>query len=369
MATTTTTNQPAADERVLHQGRLRKWLTRPEMGALGGVILVWIVLAITGSSGFGQGFLSLRGTVTYLEVSAQLGILALAVSLLMIGGEFDLSIGSLIGATGMVTAILASEAGWSIWPAMGVSLILALATGVVNGILVVRTKLPSFIITLATLFIFRGATIGLTRLITDRTVVGGLNNLTGFKSAQVLFGSGIRAFDAGGPISITTEPALVGSSLSIAVIWWLGLAVLATWVLVRTHVGNWIFGIGGDANAARNVGVPVDRMKIALFMTTAFAAWLVAQIQIMDVRSADVTRGELKEFEAIIAVVIGGTLLTGGYGSAVGAVLGALIFGMVKQGIFFTPLDSDWFRVPVGMMLIIAVLVNNYVRQRASESK
>ena len=127
--------------------------------------------------------------------------------------------------------------------------------------------------------------------------------------------------------------------------------------------------MGGDQNAARNVGVPVNRMKIILFMTTAAAAWLVATIQVISVGSADTLRGELREFYAIIAVVIGGTLLTGGYGSAIGAVFGALIFGMVQQGIVFTGVDSDWFQVFMGAMLIIAVLVNNFIRKQASEAK
>jgi simple sugar transport system permease protein len=117
------------------------------------------------------------------------------------------------------------------------------------------------------------------------------------------------------------------------------------------------------------VGVPVNRLKIGLFMTTAFAAWLLATIQIITVKSADTLRGEQQEFFAIIAVVIGGTLLTGGYGSAIGAVLGALIFGMVKQGLVFAGVDADWFFVFMGAMLVVAVLVNNYIRSRAEAAR
>ena len=155
----------------------------------------------------------------------------------------------------------------------------------------------------------------------------------------------------------------------VSIIWWLAIAAIATIVLLRTPIGNWIFGIGGDENAARNVGVPVNKVKIGLFMLTAAAAWLVATIQVISVNGADTLRGEQKEFYAIIVVVIGGTLLTGGYGSAIGAVFGALIFGMVQQGIVFTGVDSDWFLVFMGAMLIIAVLVNNFIRKRASEAK
>jgi simple sugar transport system permease protein len=347
------------DERVRREGGLRKLLRRPELGAVGGAILVWLFFAIFAGD---SGFLNLRGTASYLEVAAQLGILAVAVSLLMIAGEFDLSIGSTIGACGMITALLAVELGWNIWAAIGVSLVFALLIGAINGILVVRTRLPSFIITLASLFVIRGLTIAITRIVTGRTQVGGIDETLGFESASAFFASGLSIVD---PASARGASAV----FPISILWWLLIAGVATFVLLRTRPGNWIFGIGGDENAARNVGVPVDRIKILLFMATAAAAWLVATITVLDARGADVLRGEQREFFAIIATVIGGTLLTGGYGSAIGAVFGALIVGMVQQGIVFTGIDSDWFQVFLGAMLIIAVLVNNFIRKRASQAK
>jgi simple sugar transport system permease protein len=344
MAVTTPT--AGGDERMAEVSLLSRLLQRPELGALGGVVLVWIFFAIVSPS----GFISLRGAASYLEVSAQLGILAVAVALLMIGGEFDLSVGSMIGFSGAAMAILSTEYGLPMYIAALIALVFALVVGALQGYMVVRTKLPSFIITLAGLFIIRGLTIGVTRLITSRTQIGSLGEAPGFAVMNTLFGLDLRVGEAGFPISI---------------LWWLLFAAIATFVLLRTPVGNWIFGLGGDENAARNVGVPVDRLKISLFMVTAFAAWLSAMITVTVVKSADTLRGELREFEAIIAVVIGGTLLTGGYGSAVGAVLGALIFGMVKQGIVFARVDADWFLVFMGAMLIIAVLVNNFIRKRA----
>ena len=348
---TTSTAKPAADERIRRTSALRRLLSRPELGSAGGVVLVWIFFAIFAGA---QGFLTLKGTATYLEVSAELGILATAVALLMIGGEFDLSVGSIIGAAGMMTTILAVELGWSIWIALLASLILCLIIGFLNGYLVVSTGLPSFIITLGSLFMIRGATIGVTRMITGRTQIGHLDDAAGFGLAKALFASDL---------------VIGGAKFPISILWWLGLAALATWVLLRTQVGNWIFGTGGEKNAARMVGVPVNRLKIGLFMTTATAAWLVATIQAVAFTGADVLRGEQREFFAIIAVVIGGTLLTGGYGSAIGAVLGALIFGMVRQGIVFAGVDADWFQVFLGAMLVGAVLINNYIRKRALEAK
>lgn len=354
-----TTTEATRDERLIRENRLRRWLRRPELGAVGGVIVVWIIFAISAGS---RGFLTLRGTANYLEVAAELGILAIGVSLLMIAGQFDLSIGSTIGATGMVTAILSTHYGWNIWAAIGASMLVAVLIGLLNGFLVVRTRLPSFIITLGTLFMIRGATIGLTRLITGLTQVGGVKNTGGFDSAAAIFASGLQVPD---PSSARGIPA----DFSISILWWLVIAVIATYVLLRTRPGNWIFGIGGDENAARNVGVPVNAMKIALFVLTALAAWLVATIQVVSVGSADTLRGTQREFYAIIAAVIGGTLLTGGYGSVIGAVLGALIVGMVQQGIIFTGIDSDWFLVILGLMLISAVLINNFIRNRAAQSR
>jgi simple sugar transport system permease protein len=359
MSTQAAADTPQNDERLLRESFIKKLLLRPELGAVSGAILVWILLYLAAGD---RGFFSLRGTANYLQVAAELGILSVTVALLMIGGEFDLSIGSIIGGAGMVIAILTVQFHWNIWPAIGASLLLTLVVGAINGLLVVRTKLPSFIITLGSLFIIRGLTIAETRRITGRTQVGGIKDVAGYHSAMNFFASVLKIKD---PASTRGLDA----SFPISIFWWLFIAAVATYILLRTRPGNWIFGIGGDPNAARNVGVPVDRIKILLFMATAASAWLVATIQVISSGSADTLRGQYREFYAIIAVVIGGTLLTGGYGSALGAVFGALTVGMVQQGIVFTGVDSDWFQVFLGGMLIVAVLVNNFIRKRASEAK
>jgi simple sugar transport system permease protein len=325
----------------------RRFLLRPEVGAAIGAIIVWIVFAVLAGN---RGFVSAKGAATYLEVAAQLGILAVAVALLMIGGEFDLSVGSIIGASSVIAALTATQLGLNFWIGVILALIFALLIGLINGVVVVRTQLPSFIVTLASLFIIRGITIGMTRLITGRTQVGGLQKMPGFDGVATLFGYDFQLFGAAFPISI---------------LWWIIVAAISTWVLLRTQFGNWIFAVGGNAVAARMVGVPVTRVKILLFMNTALAAWLVAMIEVSSARSADVLRGQQREFYAIIAAVIGGVLLTGGYGTVIGAVLGALIYGMVRQGVVFAGIDADWVAAVLGAMLLAAVLVNRYVRQRA----
>jgi simple sugar transport system permease protein len=333
-----------ADERVRRAGILRKLLNRPELGAVAGAILVFAFFAIVAGD---RGFLTSTGTISYLEVSAQLGIVVIPVALLMIAGEFDLSVGSMIGAAGMILAIPTVEFGWPLWASLILAFGVALLVGFLNGYMVIKTGLPSFIVTLASLFALRGATIGFTRLITGRTQVSGLEDTS--------FLASLFAGEIGG------VPA--------SIFWWVGLGILGTYVLLRTTFGNWIFGTGGDPVAARNVGVPVNRVKIILFMATAVASTLLAVIQVLDAGSADVLRGTLFEFQAIIATVIGGVLLTGGYGSVIGPMFGALIFGMVSQGIFFTGVNTDWFQVFLGAMLLIAVIVNNYIRNRAARSR
>ncbi|HEU5056403.1 MAG TPA: ABC transporter permease [Kofleriaceae bacterium] len=338
-----TSAAPPVDERVRRVGLLSVLLSRPEIGAVVGAILVFVIFAIWAG---GSGFLTMAGTATYLEVAAQVGIVASAVALLMIAGEFDLSVGSVVGAAGMVVAIGIGELGLPPTVAILLAFAFALLVGFINGYLVVRTRLPSFIVTLGMLFILRGLTIGITRAMTGRTQVGGL-------SADIANDPLTKIFTADiGPVSVS-------------VVWWLGLAAIATFILLRTSFGNWIFGSGGSAIAARNVGVPVDRVKIILFMATAASAALLATLQVLQVGSGDVLRGSDKEFEAIITAVIGGTLLTGGYGSAIGSVFGALTLGMTKQGIVFAGIPGDWYQAFLGVLLLLAVIVNNVIRQRA----
>jgi simple sugar transport system permease protein len=321
---------------------VRRLLATPEAGALAGAVLVWIFFALVA----GPAFRSMEGTAAWMNAAAPLGILAVAVALLMIGGEFDLSVGSVIGVSGMTVMLLTVEAGWSLGPAIAAALLLGAAIGMANGLLVVRTGVPSFLVTLGTLFVLRGLTIAMSRAITGRTQIGGLAGVPGYDTWRPLLAGDLGAF-------------------RIGILWWVALVLAATWLLRRTPAGNWIYAAGGGADAARSAGVPVARVKVALFVTTATTAALVGVMQAVRFTGADALRGEGQEFRAIIAVVIGGTLLTGGYGSAVGALLGAAIFGMVQQGIVITGADADWFQVFLGAMLIGAVLINDWTRRQA----
>jgi simple sugar transport system permease protein len=361
----------ALDDRLRPTSRLTRVLRRPELGALAGTILVIIIFAVAAS---GTGLFTPRGVINVLQISAELGILATAVALLMIGGEFDLSIGSTIGFAGVVIGMGVTVYHVPLIASVGIAFAFAVVIGYVNGLLLIRTRLPSFIVTLAFLFILRGLTLALTRSITGRTQIPYIiQDYQGdwFVSffAGTTFHGLFRWFAGIGLIGVRPDGSPEVQGLPVSVLWWLGLTALATWVLLNTRFGNWIFAVGGDANAARNVGVPVGRVKIVLFILTALAGTLFATIQVLSVGSADTLRGTQKEFEAIIAAVIGGCLLTGGYGSAIGAAFGALIFGLVQMGIFYTGIDTDWFKVFLGSMVLIAVLFNNFVRRKATEAK
>lgn len=321
---------------------------RPELSPLGGALAVFVLFALLGGS---SGFLSRDGLVNCLEVAAELGVIAVAVTLLAIAGEFDLSVGSMIGAAGVLLGLLVADVGLPLAAAVPCALVFAVAIGGINGYLVIKTGLPSFIVTLAALFILRGATIAITHAATGgATAVSGIEDATADDPLKGLFAGDL----AGLPASVW---------------WWLGLVVVGTWVLVRTQFGNWIMGAGGDAEAARKLGVPAARVKQILFVATAVCATLAATISVLANGAADVQQGQLKEFEAITATVIGGTLLTGGYGTVVGGALGALIFGIVNQGIFFTEIDSDWYQAVLGGLLLAAVLINRWVQRRAGDSQ
>ncbi len=357
-----------ADERLQRQSVLGRLMSRPELGAAAGTVLVFVFFAVTAG---GTGMFAADGILNWSTVSAQLMIIGVAAALLMIGGEFDLSVGSMIGFAGMMISIPAVYFGWPIEASVLFAFAGALFIGYLNGLVVVKTRLPSFIVTLASLFILRGLTIALSIMFTNRTIVSGVRDAAGNSLVAWMFGGKV-----GAPVfAWLADIGLIGrmangnpavGGIPMVIVWALAIALVGHVVLTRTSVGNWIFAAGGDANAARNVGVPVARVKIGLFMVTAFCATVYAACQVFEFGSAAADRGVLKEFEAIIAAVIGGCLLTGGYGSVIGACLGALIFGVVQMGILFTGVPNDWFRVFLGAMLLVAVLFNNVVRRRVT---
>src|SRR4029079_3084906 len=234
-----------------------------------------------------------------------------------------------------------------------VALAVALAVGFLNGWIVVRTGIPSFLVTLGTFFMLQGLNLALTQTITNQVASPDISTLQGFGSAQKVFAS---SFTVG------------GVNVRITVVYWIVFVIIATWILLRTYIGNWIFSVGGNPAAGRAGGVPVRRMKIGLFMAGGFMAWFTGMHTLFLFNTIQSGQGIGNEFVYIIAAVVGGCLLTGGYGSAVGAAIGALIFGMVNQGIVYAGWNPDWFQFFVGALLLGAILLNTYIPRRAEAS-
>jgi simple sugar transport system permease protein len=340
-----------ADERVRKVGIVRKLLNRPELGAVAGAILVFAFFAVVAGD---RGFLTSTGTASYLEVSAQLGIVAIPVALLMISGEFDLSVGSMVGAAGILIAIPVAQFGWPLWAALLLAFAVALVVGFLNGYLVVKTGLPSFIVTLATLFIIRGASSVLTSTVSPITYIPVDPTKIASDPLGALFAWNLPIQLGGGATT----------SIQVSIFFWVLIAVVGVYVLGRTRFGNWIAGVGGSGAAARNLGVPVARVKIALFALTGFSAAVLAAIQTTRFTSADILRGTGYELDAITTAVIGGSLLTGGYGSVAGTALGALALGMARQGIVFADINADWYKIAIGTLLLVAVVLNSWIRRK-----
>ena len=368
------TVQPT-DERIKSRSRFREAMIRPELGGIVGTMIVFTLFLLFA---FDSGMFNSQGIMNWSQVSAQFMIIAVGACLLMIAGEFDLSVGSMIGFSGMMIAIFSVTLGWPVWLAIVVTFGLALAIGALNGFIVVRTGLPSFIVTLAFLFILRGFTIYFPQTIERKTIIGGVKDVAEGDWLAPVFGGKIFTgfFHWMGDVGIievfergTRKGQPVVDGIPMLIVWALVLVVIGHIILTKTRFGNWIFAAGGDAQAARYAGVPVNRVKILMFMFTAFCATVFATCQVMEFGSAGADRGLLKEFEAIIAVVIGGALLTGGYGSVIGAALGALIFGVVQQGLFFAGVESSLFRVFLGVILLFAVILNTYIRRMITGEK
>ncbi len=354
---------------------LRQALIRPELGGICGAILVFIFFLLTASD---SGMFGPAGIMNWSIVSAQFIIISVGACLLMISGEFDLSVGSMIGFAGMSIAILAVHFLWPVWLAIIVTFILCMGIGALNGWIVLRTGLPSFIVTLAFLFILRGLTIFASIATTSKTIIGGVREAAVDDWLAPIFGGKIfegafKWMGDNGWIETFTRGSREGmpvvDGIPMLIVWAVILVIFGHILLTKTKFGNWIFAAGGNATAARYVGVPVRRVKILMFMFSAFCACVFATSQIMEFGSAGADRGVLKEFEAIISVVIGGALLTGGYGSVIGAALGAIIFGVVQQGLFFAGVESSLFRVFLGVILLLAVILNTSIRSKITGEK
>jgi simple sugar transport system permease protein len=339
---------PAApkDGRTSERSLSRRLAARPEIGALIAAIAVYVFFFAVASP-----FREAGSLANVLYESSVMGIMALPVALLMIGGEFDLSAGVAVTTSALTASMWSFQLSMNIWVGIVVALLVSLAIGAFNGYLLVRTGLPSFLITLGSFLILQGANLAITKIFTGNVATDSISDMDGFDQAKKVFAS---------------EISIGGVDVKITVFYWFVFAAAATWLLLRTKFGNWIFATGGNKESARAVGVPVTFTKIALFMGVGAGAWFVGMHILFSFNTVQSGEGVGNEFLYIIAAVIGGCLLTGGYGSAIGPVIGAFIFGMVSQGIVYANWNPDWFKAFLGVMLLLAALVNLWVRRQAT---
>ena len=335
-------------------GNARPWVRtavlRPELGSLVAAALLFIFFSIASSG----AMLEVPTIARVLDTAWPYGIIAVAVGLLMISGEFDLSAGVMVGTAGALLGVMATEWGMNLWAAVFLSLLVCLALGLWNGVLVVWTGLPSFVITLGTFFGLRGANVALSKHFTGDALIENIDDAGGYDSLHTI---------------VATVFGTAPSDFRVSLIWWAAFILIATWILWRTKIGNWIFASGGDRDAARAVGVPVNGTKIGLFMLTAGAAWFVGVSSAIRYTSVQAGQGVGQEFFYIIAAVVGGCRMAGGYGSAVGPAIGALIWGIAFVGIPHAGWNSDWRWAFLGVLLLVATLINHIVGERVRTAR
>ena len=385
-------------DRLQKETGFQKLIRRPEIGAF--IVMVIIIVALAIASDM-KAFNAL-GLKNNIKIISQYGIIAIGAALLMIAGEFDLSIGSMIGFAGMSMALMLK---WGLpfglgeatpFTAFFITLIMTLSIGYIIGTIVVRSGLSSFIVTLGFLFFLRGVTEVAFRLINQSTQVSGLpdykeeswfaNILGGevfgwFYDAWYWIGTKVSSgIDMNADMSRAERIELIEylgllninrrmeqwvTGFDARFMWFIVIAVVAYFILSRTQIGNWIYATGDNKEAARANGVPVNRVKIGLFMCTAFCATMFAACQVFDTNTSDAAKGNLMELFAIAIAVVGGTLMTGGFGSVLGVVFGAITVGLVANAVFFIPaIDGAWFRVFLGAILLGAVFANERIRKR-----
>ena len=314
-------------------------LRRPSTAAVLSLIGMLAFYVIFG----GVDLFKLAKAASWLNFAANLGIVAIPVGILMIAGEMDISIGAMIPAGSITTAILSGYYGLPIEIGMAGALGLGVLVGLVNGLLTVRTTVPSLIVTLGTLVAMQGIVLSAAILLTGNASV----SLAAPDWAKFVFGQ------------------LIGGSHQVIILWWIAVTAVFAFVLHKTRYGNWIFALGGDKVSARNAGIPTERLTIALFILSSSAASFVGMCQAIQFNSAQVSGGMGYIFNAICCVVVGGVLLTGGFGSIFGIFMGTITFAVVAQGIYFTQIDRNWSNLIIGAMLLIAVAMNESFRKLA----
>jgi simple sugar transport system permease protein len=284
--------------------------------------------------------LSIGNILTFGSIVATVVI---GVAILMVAGEFDLSVGSNFAICSYVIA-LSLIAGISVWIAIPLGIIASTSLGLVNGLIVTKTKIPSFICTLGTMLAYRG----LVRAI-------GRGSFATYKGAP------IQLFQTINGDFVSLNNVFHVQAFRTSMIWFILLAIIFTFVLMRTRFGNWVYASGGAPEAARAQGVNVTWVKMMCFTLTGFLVALASTMQFAYRLSVDPLRGDGMELIAVASCVIGGVRLTGGYGTVIGAILGAFLLQMLDQGLVLMSIPIQVFQACVGLIIIVSVILNTFL--------
>ena len=316
-------------------------IRRPEFGGFASTLIVFVIFAITAQN----GFLTSVGIANWVTSSAEFGIIAIPIGLLMITGEFDLSVGATAGAGAIAVGVCSFEHLPALVGAL-VALALGGIIGLANGLVVTRTKLPSFIVTLSMMFVLSGGALGVALLASGSSSITVPQPGVSDPTLRVVYDLFSASYD----------------NFQIVILWWVLLVVGASYLLFRTRFGNWIFATGGNEVAARGLGVPTNRVKILMFVFVGVCAAFVGSEQTFSYNTSSVDTGSGFIFIGIAACVIGGILLTGGHGSVLGTVFGSLTYGIIDAGVEYLGWNTSLAELFIGVFLLIAVLTNNYLR-------
>jgi simple sugar transport system permease protein len=300
------------------------------------VVVGFVILAPT-------TFLSARSIGAFMTSAAQLGVVAVGAAVLMIAGEFDISVGSNYAFTGVAMGLLSTGAHLPIWLALLLGLCISTSIGLINGIITVTARIPSFITTLGTWLVWFGFTLALSK---------------GF----------FVTIDQHHPI-IKILGGPIGNQFYSSVFWWIGIGIAAIIMMRRSALGNWIFAVGGHMEAARAVGVPVVRVKMFAFGLVGLLAGVSSIFTLGQQGSMAPLYGQNLALQAIAASVIGGCSLFGGAGTVIGAMLGAILMSMINGGLILAGAPTFWYQTFVGAIVIVAVVINTAASRRVMQMK
>jgi simple sugar transport system permease protein len=320
-------------------GLMHRIVRVPELMVLVAILVVVVFFVIMAPT----TFLSARNVGSFLTAAAQLGVVAVGAAILIIAGEFDISVGSNYAFSGILIGVLSTSAGLPTWLAIVIGLLVSTSIGLSNGIITIAAKIPSFITTLGTWLVWFGLTLALSK---------------GFFVSVKPHDGLIQVF--GG---------LIGYQFYSSIFWWLGIGVVAIVLLGRTPLGNWIFAVGGNADAARAVGVPANRVKLFAFALIGFLAGISSLFTLGQQGSMAALYGQNLALQAIAAAVIGGCSLSGGAGSVIGAMLGAILMSMINGGLILAGAPTFWYQTFVGAIVLVAVVINTSISRRVAMMK